>query len=98
MNEIHVQHHKLTSFIVLFATHTKSIISWVHVFCTWMLCIQNKNYAHINRVKYFQPSMCKKIEPMKQQFHIDGLFQFIILKKGLSMLISLLIERTWNVL
>ncbi len=39
MNVIHVQHHKLTSFIVLFAICTKSIISWVHVFCTWMLCI-----------------------------------------------------------
>jgi hypothetical protein len=32
MNAIYVQHHKFTSFIILFAIHTKSIISWVHFF------------------------------------------------------------------
>jgi hypothetical protein len=32
MNAIHVQHYKLSSFIVLFEIRTKSIFSWVHFF------------------------------------------------------------------
>jgi hypothetical protein len=46
MNAIHVQHHRLISFIILFEIRTKSIISWVHCFAHGC-CASKTHMMHI---------------------------------------------------
>ncbi len=47
-------HHKFINFISLFKICTKFVISWVHIFCTQMLCNQNIYDTCINKMKNFQ--------------------------------------------